>query len=136
MLILSKYILSVLISLVTLLSGSGFSTLKMVCLCSGDVTISVFDKEACEKPKEIKDIPVVDHKCCDYSETSVKLNPSTINTLDGVSIQNFDFITFPVLFIYNGFFNVFVKSIELKDFVPLLQSCSKRIFILHQNFRI
>lgn len=136
MLIFGKYFLSVVISIVTLLSGSGFSTLKMVCLCSGDVTISVFDKEACEKPKVIKDIPVVDHKCCDYSETSVKLNPSTINPIDGVSIQNFDFISFPVLSIYYRITAVLLDTVSIKDFVPLLQSYSKRVYILHQNFRI
>lgn len=136
MLIFGKYFLSVVISIVTLLSGSGFSTLKMVCLCSGNVTISVFDKEACEKPKEVKDIPIVDHKCCDYSETSVKLNPSTINLFDEVSVQNFDFISFPVLFIYHRITTVILDSVSIKDFVPLLQSCSRQIYVIHQNFRI
>ncbi|MES2836085.1 MAG: hypothetical protein V4667_01055 [Bacteroidota bacterium] len=136
MLIFGKFFLSLIISIITLLSGSGFSSLKMVCLCSGDITISVFDKESCEKPKEIKDIPVVDHKCCDYSETSVKLNPSTINPIDGVSIQNFDFISFPVLFIYHRINSIFLDAVSVKDFISLLQSCPKRIIILHQNFRI
>lgn len=136
MLIFSKYILSIIISAVTLLSGSGFSSFKMICLCSGDVTISVFDKEACEKPKEVKDIPVVDHKCCEYSETTVKLNPSTINQIDCASYQNFDFISFPVLFIYHRINSIFLDVVSVNDFIPFWQSCSEKIIILHQNFRI
>lgn len=136
MLFLSKHILAVVISAITLVSGSGFTTLKMVCLCSGDVTLSIFDKEACEEPKQIKDIPVIDHKCCSYSEASLKLHATTVNVLDGLFVKNFDFISFPVLVLFSRTFIEKVETNNTKDFIPLLQSCSEKIFTLNQNFRI
>lgn len=136
MMFFSKYILSILISATTLLSGSGFSTLKMVCLCSGDVTISVFDKSNCEETKTIKDIPVLDHKCCEYSTTSIKLNKSVLDCFSNIITANFIFITFPSNFLFFENIFSFHSTTLLKDFVPLLQKEFKKIYLFTKNFRI
>lgn len=136
MVIISKYILSILISATTLLSGSGFSTLKMVCLCSGDVTISVFDKSNCEETKTIKNIPVLDHKCCEYSTTSIKLNKSVLNIFSNTIDVNFNFISLPLYFFLSENIFSFHSNILLKDFIPLLQQEPLKIYLFINNFRI
>lgn len=68
---LVKSTLSVLLSIMMLVTGSGVSLAKMVCVKSGYTTISVSDPDECCK-HEHKHPPVtIEEKCCDISSVHI-----------------------------------------------------------------
>ena len=68
-----KSVISILLGILILLSGSGISLAKMVCLKSGYVSISLTTPDDCCGEEGCSDETVIDEKCCDISNVSIEV---------------------------------------------------------------
>ena len=130
-----KGIVTILLSTLILLGGSGISLAKMVCLKSGYTEISLNTPDEC-CAHEHEHAPVtIEEKCCDISNMSVDLenfitsNSSQIIKTDYwfpvAFLINFDFFTFSKASLFN--FNTHNADPDLSG--PLVR-------ILIQSFQI
>lgn len=130
-----KGIVTILLSALILLGGSGISLAKMVCLKSGytEITLNTPD-ECCAHEHEHAPV-TIEEKCCDISNMSVDLenfitsNYSQIIKTDYwlpvAFLINFDFFTFSKASLFN--FNTLNTDLDLSG--PLVR-------ILIQSFQI
>lgn len=68
-----KSSLSIVIGIMILLAGSGFSLAKMVCLKSGYTQISLNEPDDCCKHEHEHAPVTIEEKCCDISNISIEV---------------------------------------------------------------
>lgn len=136
MIVVPKKIFALVISLIILISGSGFTTIKMICLCSGDTTYSIIQDDNCSETSNNNTNSVLDHKCCEYKVLNLKLDKTTF---ENHFVKSFDYVslifTASFLFNYDGIFSRIISAHQ-QDTSPPLLALKAPIYNLLQNFRL
>lgn len=130
-----KGIVTILLSALILLGGSGISLAKMVCLKSGYTEITLNTPDECCKHEHEHAPVTLEEKCCDISNMNVDLQQFITSNYNQIIktdywlpvafLINFDFFTFSKASLFN--FNMHNADPDLSG--PLVR-------ILIQSFQI
>ncbi len=131
-----KSAVSIVLGILILLSGSGITLAKMVCLKSGSVSISFAAPEDCCGEEDCDDQAVIEERCCDISNVSI-----AVLEYVGASTQSFEksniWFNAPIILPLldcarsdkNAMHTIFLKNQPPKLFSPPIRIFTKTFLI-------